>query len=77
MICVTFLKDTHIKKAPQNRTHNAKKKYEFLYLCNQYFESNILRGSYTEIKFSKKSISYLQNSVLCDRSILYTPFYLS
>ena len=32
----------------------------------------LIRGSYNEIKFSKKSISQWQIYVLCDRFILYT-----
>ena len=35
---------------------------------NQLF----VRGSYTQIKFSKKCSQY-QKSILCDRSILYSP----
>ena len=35
-----------------------------------------IKGSYIETKFSTKKNSYWQNSVLCDRSILYFPFYL-
>ena len=40
---------------------------------NQLF----IRGSYAEKKFPKKRRSYWRNSVLCDRSISYSPFYLS
>ena len=36
-----------------------------------------IRGFYTETKLSKKQMSKWQNTVLCDRSILYSAFYLS
>ena len=45
----------------------------FLQWC---IRSTILKDFYTEIKFSKKSKQF-QNSGLCERSILYFPFYLS
>ena len=40
---------------------------------NQLFK----KGSYTDATFSKKINKLLANSVICDRSILYSPFYLS
>ena len=54
---------------------------EIFNLCSfgSFLTSNklFIRGCSTETKFSKKCSSYLQNSVLCDKSILYLPFYLS
>ena len=36
-----------------------------------------IRSPDSKIKFSVEKGSFLQKSVLCDRSILYFPFYLS
>ena len=69
-----MFKDTHREKAPSNKTPALTKSMNMdiwvVGTSNQLFK----RGSYTEIKFSKKYYSLSQNSVLCDMSILYSSF---
>ena len=72
-----LLKDTHREKVPWNKTLALTKSMNMdiwvVGTANQLFT----RGSETGTKFSKKLSSYWKNSVLCDCSILYSPFYLS
>ena len=65
--------NSHREKAPSNETPALTKSTNMdiwvVGTTNQLFT----RGSLTETKFSKSS--YWQNSVLCDRYILQSPFY--
>ena len=71
------IKNSHREKAPSNKTQPLTKTMNMdiwvVGTVNQFF----IRDSNIETKFSKKQSSYWQNSVLCDRSLSYSPFYLS
>ena len=60
-----FFYDNHREKAPSNKTPALTKKYKYVDLAVE------------KTRFSKNESSYWQNSVLCDRSFLYSSFYLS
>ena len=71
------LKDTHRKKEPSNKTpaltENINMGIWVVGTSNQLF-NEILK---LKQNLQKKYSSYWLNSVLCDRSILYSPFFLS
>ena len=70
-------RSSNVLKAPSNETPAFKKSVNMdirvVGTSNQIF----LKVSETQTKFSKNESSYWQNSVLCNRSILYNPFCLS
>ena len=63
------------EKHPQIRLQHLIRKVWIWVVCtsNQPFKTD----SYNERKFLKKWSSYWKNPVVCDRSILYSPFYFS
>ena len=71
-----MLKDTHKEKQPANNTTALTKSRNMgiwvIGTSNQLF----IRGSWTETNFSRKWNSNWQDSVPCDRFILYSPFCL-
>ena len=67
------LKDTHKKKAPSNKTPRLLKSMTM----DIYIKLNLNTRFLNLNKNFFKKISYWQNSVLCDRSILYSLHYLS
>ena len=72
-----YVKVTQREKAPSNKTQALTKSMNMVIWVVDTSNQLFRRGSYTETKFPKKLISYWQNSALCDRSILYSPLYLS
>ena len=69
-------KDTHREKAPSNEAQVLTKSMSMNFWVVGTLNLVFVRGSYNEIKFSKKKSSW-KNSVLFVRSILYSLFYLS
>ena len=65
-------KETQREKAPSNKTPALTKSTDLGVWATGTSNELFIRGSSTETKFSKKYSSYWQNSVLCDRSILYS-----
>ena len=77
-VFLSSIKDTPRGKEPSNETPVLTESMNMdtwvVGTSNQLFKT----GSYNETKFQKKKrSSYWQNSVLCNRFILYSPFYLS
>ena len=70
-----FADDTHREKVPLNKIPASTKSMNMsiwvVGTSNQLF----IRGSSTKSKFPKNKV-VRQNVVFCDRSILYSPFYL-
>ena len=71
------IQDTHQEKAPSNKTPALTKSKNMgiwvVGTSNQLFEEVLkLKQS-----FQKNKVVTGKNSILCDRSILYSPFYLS
>ena len=69
-------KDTNREKAPSNEAQALTKSMSMNFWVVGTLNLVFVRGSYNEIKFSKKKSSW-KNSVLFVRSILYSLFYLS
>ena len=63
-------KDTHREKAPSNETPVLTKSTSMGICVVSTTSQLLIRGSYTETKFSKKESIYGQNSFVFDRSIL-------
>ena len=71
------LKDTHRKKNTLKQNSNAFEKYEYGYLGGWYIKSTLYTRFLNWHKIFENGKLYRQNSVLCDRSILHSSFYLS
>ena len=75
------LKDTHKEKAPSNKTPAFTKSTNMsIWVVGTscwYIESTLYKRFLNRNKISKKTKQLLANSVLCDRSVLYSPFHLS
>ena len=69
-------KDIYREKAPSNQISTLSKSMNMDIWVVSKSKQLSIRASETEIKCSKKQVSYWQISVLCDRSIMYSPFYL-
>ena len=69
-------KDTHRENTPSNKTKALKKSVIMCIWEIGTLNRVVISGSYNEFKFSKKLCSQWQIYFLCDRSILYSPFYL-
>ena len=63
-----LLKDTHREESILKQNSNVFQKYEYVHLVRSYIKSNLYTRK-LKTKFSRKYSSYLQNSVLYDRSI--------
>ena len=63
------------KKHPKINS-SAYKKYEYWYLDRWYIKLTLCKRFLNWNNFPKKLSIYWQNSTLCDRSILQSPFYL-
>ena len=72
-------KDAYGEKAPSNKTQALTKSMNRdIWVVGTLKNKLFMRGCYTEIKFSKKIKELVrQNTVLCQKSILYSPFCLS
>ena len=67
-------KDTHREKAPSNKTPVLSESMNMNIWVVGTLNQLFIKGSYAETKFSKKWSRYWQSCILCDRSILYSPF---
>ena len=66
-----------MEKTPSNKITALKNSMNIDIWVGGKFNQLFRRVSYTGTRFSKKCSSYWQNSVLCDKYILYFPFCLS
>ena len=66
-----LLKDTHREESILKQNSNFFQKYEYVHLVRWYIKSNLYTRK-LKTKFLRKYSSYLQNSVLYDRSIWYS-----
>ena len=69
-------KDTHREKAPSNKTPALSESMNMDIWVFGTPDQLFITGSYTEKKKNPKN-RHWQNCILCDGSILYSPFYLS
>ena len=67
----SVLKDTHTENTPSKKLRHLQK-VMYIRALNQLF----IRGSYIQIKFSKKRSSKRKQAIFCVRPILYSPFNL-
>ena len=70
-------KDTHRENTLSNKTKMITKSMNMYIWTIGTLNQLFIRGSYTQIKFFKKWSSRWPNSVLFDRSVLYSPLNLS
>ena len=69
-------KDTHREKTPSNKTPVLRKSMTINILTVGTLNQIFISGSYTERQFCK-NYCHWQDSLLCDRSILCSSFFLS
>ena len=73
---ITIIKDTHRENTPSNKTEVLTKSMNMCVWGVGTVTRLFVTDSYTQIKFSKKQSRQWEKSILCERSILYSPFNL-
>ena len=69
-----FIKDTYRENTPSNEAEAVAKSMKMYIWAIGILNQLFIRDSYTQMKFSKKRCNQWQKPILCNMSILYSPF---